>query len=137
LQRVTVYAAEPPWAKQAVQMLREAGLDAAYVRLPNPIVQQKSHSLLKIEVSVPSTQALRARQLLRNWELEGEERTRGVGARMVRDLFLSLVPPALVIAAGHRWVGETGADWVSVAAGLVWLASIVLIGKLRRNARSG
>lgn len=138
MRRVTVYRSESRWAEQVVQRLREAGLDASFAHVPIPTVQQRSLGTLKLDVTVPEADVPRARELLRGWERKGAERTQGVSAKLVLDLLLSLIPPAIVIGAAWAVTGDRDAaknGLVEWSAFLVWIGSLFLIGRrLRRTS---
>lgn len=132
---MTVYRAQLPWAKQAVRRLREAGLDAAIVHEPNLIVQQKAGSSLYLEVALPLRQAEEARRLLEEWERDAEQRTRGVSARLVRDLIISFIPPGLLAAVAFALNGELS-PWAGFLGFGLWLATVLVIGKLQRRRQT-
>ena len=132
MRRITVYKAQLPWATQALRMLRDAGLDASFVHVPSPIVQQKAGHTLKLEVAVPSVQVEDAQRLLHEWERDAVERTGSVGARLARDLVLSLLPPAVLIGVTLILYREVP-DWVVFPSIGLWLAAVIVIGRLQRN----
>jgi len=136
MRRVTVYRSESKWAKQALQLLLEAGVDASFAHVPIPIVQERTLGTLKVEVTVPEAELPRARELLQEWERKGAERTQGVTSRLVLDLLLSFIPPAIVLSLAWAITGDREAahhPLVEWSAFFAWLGSLFLIGRRQRS----